>query len=121
LLEEIWMGISTEESNSLMRDIEFSNIKLLADLDRVTLAKVISNCERVHVKSGETIYKPGDPGDALYIIIDGIVRVFAHPQGKLLEIACLGAGQWFGEMALLTGEATRTTEIEAQTVKTSIN
>jgi di/tricarboxylate transporter len=109
------MGITTEESNSLMRDIEFSNIKLLADLDRVTLAKVVSNCERVHVKSGETIYRPGDPGDALYIIIDGIVRVFAHPEGKLLEIACLGAGQWFGEMALLTGEATRTTEIEAQT------
>jgi anion transporter len=109
------MGIISEESNSLMRDIEFSNIKLLADLDRVTLAKIISNCERVHVRSGETVYRPGDPGDALYIIIDGIVRVFAHPEGKLLEIACLGAGQWFGEMALLTGEATRTTEIEAQT------
>jgi hypothetical protein len=35
------MGITTEESKSLMRDIEFGNIKLLADLGRVTLAKVI--------------------------------------------------------------------------------
>src|SRR5512139_1729704 len=99
------MGITTEDGYSLMRDVDFSNIKLLAGLDRVTLAKVISNCERVRVKSGEIIYRPGDPGDALYIILDGIVRVFAHPEGKLLEIACLGAGQWFGEMALLTGEA----------------
>jgi len=62
------MGITTEESNDLMRDIEISNIKLLVDLDRITLAKVISTCERVHVKSGETIYRPGDPEDALYII-----------------------------------------------------
>jgi anion transporter len=108
------MGIASAENDSLLRDTDFGNIKLLADLDRITLAKVISNCERVHVKSGETIYRPGDPGDALYIIIDGIVRIFARPEGKLLEIACLGAGQWFGEMALLAGEP-RTTEIEAQT------
>jgi CRP-like cAMP-binding protein len=75
------MGIASAENDSLLRDIDFGTIKLLADLDRITLAKVISNCERVHVKSGETIYRPGDPGDALYIIIDGIVRIFARPEG----------------------------------------
>jgi di/tricarboxylate transporter len=40
--------------------------------------------------------------------------VFLGSPGRSLEIACLGPGDWFGELALLTGEP-RTTDIEAQT------
>ena len=96
------------------KPVDFTTIPLLRDLDRISLVELIPSFKQMEVKSGEMLYRAGDPGDALFIIVDGIVRVFL-PQGKRsLEIACLGPGDWFGEMALLREEP-RTTNVEAQT------
>ncbi len=46
---------------------------------------------------GEEIFAEGDVGDALYIVLDGRVRV--HKKDKL--IAELGERECFGEMAIL--------------------
>jgi CRP-like cAMP-binding protein len=97
-----------------LKDINFGDIPVLSGLDRINLARLIPNFEKVEVKSGEIIFKQGEPGDSLYIIIDGIVRVFLPPGGRSREIACLGPGECFGEMALLTGEP-RSADIEAIT------
>jgi di/tricarboxylate transporter/CRP-like cAMP-binding protein len=105
---------TNERGPSSPKEIDFTDVPLLADLDRIRLAELIPSFEQIHVKSGEILYRGGDPGDALFIIIDGIVRVFLRPGGRSLEIACLGPGDWFGELALLTGEP-RTTNAEAQT------
>ena len=80
----------------------------------MSLAELIPTFEQVHVRSGEILFRTGEEGDAFFIIIEGIVRVFIQPGGKDLEVACLGPGEWFGEMALLTGEP-RSTDIEAET------
>ncbi len=96
------------------KPIDFAEIRLLSDLDRVSVAKLVPSFEEIRVESGAVLYKTGDAGDAFYIIIEGIVRVFVQPGGESFEIACLGPGEWFGEMALLTGEP-RTNDIEAQT------
>jgi CRP-like cAMP-binding protein len=59
------------------------------------------------------IFKQGDPGDRFYIIQSGKVRVFRKDSGGLeTELSVLGAGESFGEMALLTGEA-RSANVEA--------
>jgi branched-chain amino acid transport system substrate-binding protein len=98
----------------MVQEISFSDIPILSGLDKINLAKLIPNFEQLHVKSGEIVLRHGDPWDALYIIIDGIVRVFLPPGGKTREIACLGPGDCFGEMALLTGEP-GSANIEAMT------
>ena len=46
---------------------------------------------------GESIFKEGDPGDSMYIIVDGRVRV--HTADRFLNH--LGESDVFGEMALL--------------------
>jgi len=97
-----------------VQEIRFSDIPILSGLDKINLAKLIPNFEQLNVSSGEILLRHGDPGNSLYIIIDGIVRVFLPPGGKTREIACLGPGDCFGEMALLTGEPS-SANIEAMT------
>jgi rhodanese-related sulfurtransferase len=58
------------------------------------------------------IFRQGDQGDSFYIIDSGRVRVFRKgSEGLETELALLGQGDSFGEMALLTGE-TRAASVE---------
>ncbi len=52
---------------------------------------------------GDVIFREGDPGDRMYAIMDGEVEVFREEaDGRVLVVATLGRGQYFGEMALLS-------------------
>jgi small-conductance mechanosensitive channel/CRP-like cAMP-binding protein len=69
----------------------------------------IAAVARVHVySSGETIIRQGAAGDSMFIVHQGSVSVRAGDN----EVARLKAGDFFGEMALLTGE-TRAADIVA--------
>lgn len=64
--------------------------------------------EHMHIhriSAGEIIVRQGDTGNSLFIIIEGVVGVrVLTPEKESIEVARLGAGNFFGEMALLTGE-----------------
>jgi CRP-like cAMP-binding protein len=64
------------------------------------LADVADILEEVNVSENENIFKQGDSGDSLYVIVDGKVRV--HDGERLLNY--LGERDVFGEMALLDPE-----------------
>lgn len=53
----------------------------------------------------ETIIRQGDPGDELFIIEEGEVAILLQHGDHVAEVARLGAGKFFGEMSLLTGES----------------
>jgi len=59
---------------------------------------------RYRFQKDDTIVRQGDQGDSLFIIVEGVVGVRVASEGVTTEIARLGAGNIFGEMALLTGE-----------------
>ncbi len=67
-------------------------------------------------EANEVICKAGDPGDKMYIIINGKVKVVVTPENSDEEhvIAYLGSGDYFGEMALLTGEPRSATVITTE-------
>jgi CRP/FNR family cyclic AMP-dependent transcriptional regulator len=51
------------------------------------------------------IIREQDAGRSIYVILDGKIRVFTRDhQGEELELAVLGASQFFGEMSFLTGK-----------------
>ena len=77
-------------------------------LDR--LAEIAT--EEVHL-SGATIFRQGDPGEKLYVITQGRVRISRTVPGVGEEaLAVLGEGDVFGEMALLD-EAPRSADATA--------
>jgi small-conductance mechanosensitive channel/CRP-like cAMP-binding protein len=62
----------------------------------------IAAAARVHTYGkGETIIRHGSEGNSMFVVHDGNVSVRVEQN----EIARLGEGDFFGEMALLTGEA----------------
>ena len=65
----------------------------------------------VRLDPGQVLFREGAPGDALYMVTEGAVMVISEgpPQA---EIANLGPGEIFGEVAVLTGHA-RTATIQA--------
>ncbi len=67
--------------------------------------------ERVYA-AGEVIVRQGEPGDSMFVICKGRVRVTLDTSG--IEVAQLDAGGFFGEMSMLTGDP-RTATVTAAT------
>jgi len=87
-----------------------SRVDILSPISRDVQQK-IADASRVHVySSGETILNHGAQGDSMFIVHDGNVSVRVDDS----EVARLGPGDSFGEMALLTGER-RTADVIALT------
>jgi anion transporter len=80
-------------------------IPIFSALSREDIAKVLGKMEETAIEAGTTIFSQGDQGDAFYLIQSGAVEVMLESgAGKSEVIAVLGPKDWFGEMALLTGE-----------------
>ncbi len=71
-------------------------------------------------RQGETIFREGDPGDRLYIVLDGQVRISKFIPGVGEEaLAVLDRGEFFGEMALVDG-APRSADAIAHSETTTV-
>jgi len=53
---------------------------------------------------GQLIIRQGEIGDSAYFIQSGEVEILQHDDGKDLRLNTLGKGDYFGEMALLSGQ-----------------
>lgn len=61
----------------------------------------------ITVDKGYPIFRQGDPGNAMFIIVEGGVEISQGPTDERNVIALLGPGDFFGETALITDQ-TRT-------------
>jgi putative ABC transport system ATP-binding protein len=68
---------------------------------------------REKVRAGTTIFRQGDPGDKFYLIRKGSCDVVKEEDGAVQVLRTLGVGDFFGEIALLTGKP-RTATIVAR-------
>ena len=89
-------------------------VDLFRPLSDEELRKVMARSRPLHYAAGERVIEEGSPGDSFFIIDQGQVLVSKRMGGANREIARLMEGQFFGEMALLTGER-RSATIEAAT------
>lgn len=74
---------------------------IFADLDDTELGKVADICREQTYQPGETVFKEGDPGNRLFLIAQGEVRISRQIPGSGEEaLAVLKTGACFGEMAV---------------------
>jgi CRP-like cAMP-binding protein len=75
-------------------------VPLFASLSRRHLAKIASVAATKRYAAGSPVVRVGKPAEAFYVILDGSARVGVPGRPVTLE-----AGDFFGEMAVLDGEA----------------
>jgi CRP-like cAMP-binding protein len=89
-------------------------MSLLVGLSSKQLEDVSARLRPVKYRSGEVILTEGTSGDVMYLIEWGRVEVLSKTDGRSRVLAVLGEGDFFGEMALLTGN-TRSATVRAVT------
>jgi len=76
-------------------------VAIFKDLDADELKQVADVCREEKFNSGEYIFREGEHGNRLYLIVDGEVRISRDVPGSGEEaLAVLKAGALFGEMAV---------------------
>lgn len=54
----------------------------------------------INLKSGKLIFKEGDQGKSMYIVLEGSVEIFVEINKQETHLAAMKQGDFFGEMAL---------------------
>jgi CRP/FNR family transcriptional regulator len=76
-------------------------VPLFVGLPGATLARVAEAMRPLRLSRGQTLFFKGDPGDHLYVIRSGEVKlVLSGPEGQESILEILRAGDFFGEMSL---------------------
>lgn len=72
-------------------------------------------------KKGELIFKDGDPGDVIYILLQGRVRAYGSSlSGKEITYGYIDAGEYFGELTLDGGKRSASIEVMEASVCTKV-
>ena len=80
------------------------SVPLFASLDSKATAELGEYLTIHDYPKSATIFRSGDPGDAMYLIDVGKVRIsITDADGHVVTLAELGPGDFFGEMAMLDG------------------
>jgi CRP/FNR family transcriptional regulator, cyclic AMP receptor protein len=90
------------------------SIGLFAPLGHSERAALEARSRVLRMPEGAFLYHEGQPGDALYVLRRGRVAVWSGGErGDPVMLNVLGAGQMFGELAILSGERLRTASVQA--------
>ena len=94
------VAITREEASDILRQVS-----LFEALDDAQVKSLCSRLRVEHFDAGDIIIRQGDEGDKFYVMQRGTAQVSTVSGGAEDIVAYLGAGDYFGEHALLTESA----------------
>ncbi|HVB16542.1 MAG TPA: cyclic nucleotide-gated ion channel [Stellaceae bacterium] len=116
LIFALWTGILVNGYAEELRRRDFlrtwelvAKVPFFHDIGASLIAEVARLLRPRDYPSGAVVMRRGEPGDCMYFVADGEVEIQLQ-SGPLY----LGTGQFFGELALLTGEPRNATIVSAQ-------
>jgi len=93
------------QSDQTQAVIRLAQTPIFAHMSPEDLQAIAQRLVLQHVPAGEPIYKAGEPGDALYLVDEGETEITVeNSHGIVEELNRIGAGGFFGEVSLLTGQ-----------------
>src|SRR5689334_10361840 len=82
----------------------FKQINIFDGLSDEELREITVLTRRRSFRSGEVIFHRDDPGQVMYVIKEGKVKIcLISPDGQEISLVVLGKGECFGELSLLDG------------------
>lgn len=87
-------------------------VPLFAGVAPAKLKLLAFASDRVSYRTGEIVFRQGDPGDAAYVILEGRADILAEAGGSQIKIAELADNAIVGEIAILCDVA-RTATVRA--------
>jgi hypothetical protein len=100
--------------SSSLRPGHLRRLKVFAEMSDEMISRFLSLVEPVQIRSHSVIVRQGEPGDCMYLLLEGVVRVRLGSSGKETELARLEAGDFFGEICLFD-EGPRSADCVANT------
>lgn len=92
------LDISADRSEIIHR------VELFAGLAEAELKQLADSLKVRKLDRGTDVVCAGDSGSSMYILVEGLLEVFAIVDGQEFDVGRIQPGQFFGEMSLLTGE-----------------
>lgn len=92
------------------------SIELFTPLQPEELERLAPRLVPTPFRAGEVIARQGERADCLFLLISGNAHVIVESHGSASKVAELGAGSFFGEMGLMTGEPRSATVAAASDV-----
>lgn len=125
LLEFLGFGCSLDKEQLVIRktrpqedhiatisEKEFiKRVPLFSDLSETEYQYLSDNLDIIKFKPGTNVIEVDDQLSSLYIIEEGLLSVHIQSGDKLIKVAYLNTGSFFGEMSLLTGSKASATII----------
>jgi phosphoserine phosphatase RsbU/P len=91
-----------------------ARVPFFTDLPVDELDRIRDGMEAIKLQSGEILFREGDPGEHMYIIVSGELEILMAPDtDNELILNIVHAGEYLGEMSLITG-APRTASVRAR-------
>jgi CRP/FNR family cyclic AMP-dependent transcriptional regulator len=104
-------GVPADGKAAASRPVASSKLSVLrkhpyfADLEPEAFDQLCRYAKHTTLKRGATIFSKGDPGNSLVAVISGTVKIsISSPDGRNAILNLIGAGEIFGEIALLDGQ-----------------
>jgi CRP-like cAMP-binding protein len=87
--------------------------KLFGTLDDLSIGDMLDGSKCCFVRRGARVVRQGERGTSMFVVVLGKMHVVvtdaAKNRGEPLQVATMLAGDFFGEIALMTGEERRAT------------
>jgi pimeloyl-ACP methyl ester carboxylesterase/CRP-like cAMP-binding protein len=94
----------TDDPVSQERMRLLSRVDLFAGVDRGELSRLAALASATTLRGGDVVFRQGDLPDRLYLVLSGAFGVSVAGEEGELPLRVLGAGDFFGDMALLSDE-----------------
>lgn len=108
----LWKALVKKTQNPLSEIQNFlHHTVLFGELPRRTLREVARLIHKRSYYNGEVIFRQGQAGLGLFLIMEGKVEIFSERDGIQMKLADLHRGAFFGELSLFSDEPRSATAI----------